>query len=356
MRRDADVIVVGAGCTGLSVAWHLAARGVEVLVLDRQPEPEAEQGTIGFLVADGDLAPHRGALRSLRLWRELEATAGIEVLTRTGGIVHGDSAELDLLAWVADAAGSPGRWLPPEEAVERWPGIRYGSRIFFHPLGGRLDTAAAAAALQRLSRRADGVVLRAGEQVTAISARGEDGVEVRSESRGYCARRVVVAAGVASARLADGFLSLPPLFSAREESVFFAPVREGLPWPVVRHVLGETECAIGGFPAAVRGAPAARGGVAARFETADPDDAGRSARDRALCRYVRDHLPGLDAAPEPSAGRGYTFARKPVFARSGPVVAAAGFSGDQFALLPAVGRAVAELSITSDPHPTGLAS
>ncbi|MBB4683437.1 FAD-dependent oxidoreductase [Amycolatopsis jiangsuensis] len=196
----------------------------------------------------------------------------------TGVIVHGESAELDLLAWTSDAAGRPGRWLGPDEAVERWPGIRYGKRIFFHPLGGSLDTSAATAALRRGSSRVDGLEMRGGEQVTAIEARGDEWVEVRSDQGGYRARRVVVAAGVASARLTAGLVPVPPLFSVREEAVDFAAVRSGLEWPVVRHVLGGTQRAIGGFPASVRGVPCARGGLRARFEVSVVDDDGRSAR------------------------------------------------------------------------------
>jgi len=36
---SADVVVLGAGVMGASVAWHLARRGVNVLVLDRGPGP-----------------------------------------------------------------------------------------------------------------------------------------------------------------------------------------------------------------------------------------------------------------------------------------------------------------------------
>ena len=40
MKQAADVVVLGAGVVGASVAWHLAARGcADVLVLDREAEP-----------------------------------------------------------------------------------------------------------------------------------------------------------------------------------------------------------------------------------------------------------------------------------------------------------------------------
>lgn len=48
-----DTIVVGAGIVGLSVATHLARRGVEVTILDELPPASgASYGNAGFLVAD----------------------------------------------------------------------------------------------------------------------------------------------------------------------------------------------------------------------------------------------------------------------------------------------------------------
>ncbi|MEV4599911.1 FAD-dependent oxidoreductase [Amycolatopsis sp. NPDC049253] len=356
MGRDADVIVVGAGCTGTAVAWQLAARGVEVLVLERERHASEDEGTAGFLAAEGDLAPHRCALQSLRLWRELESAAGVEVLTRTGGVVHGDTDELDLLAWAADAAGNPGRWLAPEEAVERWPGIRYGARVFFHPLGGRLDTAAAAAALRRRVIRDGGVVVREGDAVTAIDVRGERDPVVRTTARSYRARRVVLCAGVASRTLAEGSVPVRPLRPARAESIRCAPVSDDLGWPVFRHVLAFTERVLGGYPGPVLGTPVPGGGASVGFTLRGADETGRAARRRALTRYVSDRLPGLDPATAQPTGRRYAAGREPVLDRVGPLVVAAGFAGERFAFLPAIGRAVADLAMTSDPRSRGLAS
>ncbi|HSK75710.1 MAG TPA: FAD-dependent oxidoreductase, partial [Thermoanaerobaculia bacterium] len=37
-ERSAEVVILGAGVMGASVAWHLASRGCrDVLVLDREP-------------------------------------------------------------------------------------------------------------------------------------------------------------------------------------------------------------------------------------------------------------------------------------------------------------------------------
>jgi sarcosine oxidase len=351
--RDADVIVVGAGCTGTAAAWQLASRGADVLVLDRA-ERAGDGGTVVFQAAEGELAQHYGALQSLGLWRELEAVTGTPLLTLTGGVTHGDTDEVDLLAWVADAAGGAGRWLAPGEASERWPGIRYASKVFFHPLAGQLDTGAAAGAL-RSAARGQGAAVHESEAVSAVGIRRDGDVEVRTASRTYRARRVVIAAGAASAELAGGLVPLPPLCPTWEETVGFGEVGEESGWPVFRHLLSDTERAIDGYPADAWGTPMANA-VSVGFAVADVDAAGRLRRRSALCRYVRDNLPGLDPRPVSAVNRQFTAAREPVLRQAGPVVVAAGFSGGRFGLLPGVGRAIAELSTMGNQRPTGLAA
>lgn len=352
MGRDADVIVVGAGCTGAAAAWQLASRGVDVLVLDRTETHTGDGGVVVFQAGEGELADQFGALQSLRLWRELESVTGSPILTLTGGVAHGDTDEVDLLAWVSEVAGSAGRWLAPEEASERWPGMRYGSKVFFHPLAGRLDAGAAARGLRRAARD-HSAVLHEGEAVSAIETLGENDVEVRTASRTYRARRVVVAAGAATGKLAGELVSLPPLCPTWEETLGFGAVREELDWPVFRHLLGDTERAIEGYPADVRGTPVP-GGVSVGFAVANVEESGLLRRRGALCRYALDNLPGLDPRPVSAANRRYTATREPVLRQVGPVVAAAGFSGGRFGFLPGVGRAIAELATVGNQRRSGL--
>src|SRR5437660_380580 len=129
MERTPDVAVVGGGVIGMSVAWRLAQRGVDVAVVD----PASGSGATG--TAAGMLAPvtelHYGEEPLLRLnlaaaRRYPEFVAELEDMTdhrvgyrRTGTVVAAwDGADLrslqDLLAlqhrlglaaeWV-DAAG-----------------------------------------------------------------------------------------------------------------------------------------------------------------------------------------------------------------------------------------------------------
>ena len=39
MRQRADVVIVGGGCMGASVAWHLAERGItDVVLVEREAQ------------------------------------------------------------------------------------------------------------------------------------------------------------------------------------------------------------------------------------------------------------------------------------------------------------------------------
>ena len=48
MKRTADVVIVGGGCMGCSVAWHLAQRGItKVVLLEREPLPVRPRVDVG---------------------------------------------------------------------------------------------------------------------------------------------------------------------------------------------------------------------------------------------------------------------------------------------------------------------
>src|SRR4051794_41524007 len=83
------VVIVGAGTFGASLAWWLARRGDEVVLVDQfEPgDPRATSGGETRLIrcthgADADYA--RMARRARTLWRELEAESGARLLDECG--------------------------------------------------------------------------------------------------------------------------------------------------------------------------------------------------------------------------------------------------------------------------------
>ena len=119
-----DVVIVGAGVIGLSIAWRLAQRGAAVTVLERgQAGGGASHAAAGMLAACAEAEPGEEALVALgrasqALWpafaAELEATAGLSVdLRRDGTLVLAlnvdDQATPASSARVPEAAGAAAR-------------------------------------------------------------------------------------------------------------------------------------------------------------------------------------------------------------------------------------------------------
>lgn len=58
LPADIEVLVVGAGPTGLMLAVQLARRGVRTLIVDRNPEPSLTTKALGVQVRIATM-PHR---------------------------------------------------------------------------------------------------------------------------------------------------------------------------------------------------------------------------------------------------------------------------------------------------------
>lgn len=321
---------------GSAAAWQLAARGVEVLLLERFAPGHAFGASHGasriFRLVYPDPAYIRLALAALPLWHELG-----DVLTETGGVDHGDIARLpEALA----AAGSPGRLLPAAEAAERWPGMRFSGEVFFHPRSGRVHADRAVARMQQAAAH-HGAVVRHGTPV--LDLRVGDGVEVRTGHDTIRARRAVVAVGAWTGKLLGDLVPLPPLRVTQEQPAHFAAA--GGDWPAFIHHRAR---AVYGLAAPGEGVKVGFHGGGPEVDPDRRDFLPEPVRLAALRRYVRDWLPGLD--PDAPAPISCTYTSTPtsdfVLDRVGPLVVAAGFSGHGFKFAPAIGRLLADLATT----------
>ena len=71
---DLDVLVVGAGPTGLTAACELTRRGARCLAIDRAPEPSSPGGAAFYRQAF-DVAPPGLSMISFPLFQGLSALA-----------------------------------------------------------------------------------------------------------------------------------------------------------------------------------------------------------------------------------------------------------------------------------------
>src|SRR5215467_1859685 len=124
MRDKADVVVIGAGIMGLSIAYHLAQRGVtNVTVLDRSYLCGGASGRNGGGVRAqwSSEANVRLMLESVRMCRDFASTMKINVWFRQGGylfLARNKRVAEQLVASVKlqNEVGLPTRMLAPREA------------------------------------------------------------------------------------------------------------------------------------------------------------------------------------------------------------------------------------------------
>jgi glycine/D-amino acid oxidase-like deaminating enzyme len=182
-RRDelpsrADIVVVGAGLIGATIAARLAAAGRDVCLLDRfGPASGASSACEGnLLVSDKLPGPELElALRSLALWRAAspERALAIELEHKGGLVVARDAEELESLRIVAERQRDAGvevhdagpddlRELEPELAPDLAGGAFYPGDCQVQPMlavaariddlveaGGRLATCAEVTGCER---------------------------------------------------------------------------------------------------------------------------------------------------------------------------------------------------------------
>jgi sarcosine oxidase len=350
---DVDVVVVGGGAMGSAAAWQLARRGVDVLLLERFAPGHTRGASHGasriFRVSYTEPVYIGLAHEALAWWREVEAETDRTLLTLTGGVSHGRTPQLELLARALDAAADPGAWLHLAEAAERWPGLRFDGRVFFHALTGRLHADHSVTALQEAAAKL-GATVRHETPVTGIEVRG-DSVEVRTDTGVIRARRAVVAAGAWTQKLLGSLVRLPPLRVTQEQPAHFRARDDDLAWPSFTHHLDAS------WPSGVYGLATPGEGIKAGFHGVGPvvDPDRRDFRPEPsqlleLRRYAREWLPGVDPDDFDPISCTYTTTESSDFVldRVGPVVVAAGFSGHGFKFTPAIGRVLADLALTGD--------
>lgn len=124
-----DVVIVGAGIAGLSLAWHLHRAGQSVCVLERSVRAEgASVRNFGMVwpVGQPNAEIEALALRSRELWQIAAAEAGF--WHRASGSLHlayEDEEMAVLREFAADSADRlPRTLLSPEQAHARCPAIR----------------------------------------------------------------------------------------------------------------------------------------------------------------------------------------------------------------------------------------
>ncbi|WP_328521245.1 N-methyl-L-tryptophan oxidase [Kribbella sp. NBC_00359] len=222
----ADVVVVGLGAFGSAALWRLAARGVNVVGIERQgighPFGSSHGTTRLFRVA---CMEHPGltpiARKSLELWTQLGEGTDEVYVRQTGSLNVGrpKSRPVRGARQAAAEAGAPTTDLTHDELVERFPQYDLAAEdvAVWDPGAGicyaEPTVRAHVAEAQRL-----GATVFPHTMVTAIDL-GRDEVTVRTPTISITADQVVVATGAWLSKLVPGL----PLSPRRTPLFWFQP-------------------------------------------------------------------------------------------------------------------------------------
>lgn len=197
------VVVVGAGVVGASVSYHLARRGVQVTLLDREPAPAAGVTGASFAWIGGTGGDWPGGAEDLRGsvladHRRLEAEVPGYAVRWTGS-----------LTWTGEQTAHDARPVPVGHRVVRddiaalEPHLRNPPAHAVHnPGDGGLDPAAMTHALVDAAR-ARGARVIPGTAVTSLETAGGRVTGVRSPTGFHAAATVVLTAGTGVAELCE---------------------------------------------------------------------------------------------------------------------------------------------------------
>jgi glycine oxidase len=225
INRSSDVIIIGAGVIGCSIAYFLSKAGVQVTVLEREEiAAESSSAAAGLLAPLGVITgPRAGAELYLASWSitgevmaEIEAASGVSIEYQQTGALHlvtnaDEQAQVRSYAQAWQARGVDITWLTRDDLREYEPVLNptINSALYFPhatSIRPRLVTMAYAGAARRLGARiyehceATGFE-RSDGRITAVrTAQGES----------IACQRVVIATGAWSERIGNSLgLSIP---------------------------------------------------------------------------------------------------------------------------------------------------
>lgn len=208
-----EVLIIGGGVIGSSIAYHVAKQGRQVLVVERSEEvasaPAASWASAGGVRRQGrHPAEARLAVEAIARWRTLEEELGADVQYRRGGnllLAETDAEAEQLVTFVREQQElgfTDVRLVDQQEVSALVPGLHQGVVAgSYSPSDGQADPALTTRAFAAAAQR-NGATYWNGTAVLALLIEGERVVGVRTERGEILAEQVVLAAGAWSDEVA----------------------------------------------------------------------------------------------------------------------------------------------------------
>ena len=356
MKRTAEAVIIGGGCYGASIAYHLARRGMrDVVLCERRSLASGPTGKSSAI-----LRLHypqrvfvRSALGGLRIFERFdEAVGGDAGFVRSGhlaGVGSGGEGALRAEVVMEREEGVAVELLTPEEMVRLRPELNVRDLVLgaYYPETGYADSQLVTAGFARRATEL-GARICEGTPVARIVVRDERVAGVDTSEGHIAAPRVVVAAGPWGATLVRShgiglpvtperqelclvrrpaaLADMPPIYSDLVTEAYFRPDRE-------RYMIIGADLTPGAEPA-------------------DPDHYDETADPGTVARWLSRYRHRVPEAVGSSFRGGYaaiydvTPDEAPILGPLPPVeglYACLGWSGHGFKHSPVFGDAVAEL-------------
>lgn len=355
MADVADVVVIGGGCAGSSIAWQLAKQGAgRVVQLEKSGIAAGATGWSSAIIRQHytheTLA--RMALRALRVFQNFEHVVGGDCgFRQTGFLVLVGPADRDTLAAnvaMHQRVGIDARVVGPDDLGEFEPrAVRDDlGAVAWEPEAGYADPVGATNGYAAAARRL-GVDQRIGTTVSKVHVKGDRVIGVETDDGAIESRAVVVAAGYRTRELLAPLGVDVPLTPVRHPiAIVQRSAGFGLSHPIISDRIYGAYYRPEGAELTLLGTTAADDG------RVDPEvDAIRPPTDdeqaALIERYCR-RFPSEEAASLRPGYTGVYDCSPDLQPMLGPVAGvdglhiAVGFSGHGFKLSPVVGELVAE--------------
>jgi sarcosine oxidase subunit beta len=371
--QTADIVVIGGGVMGTSIAFHLARRGAgRVLVLEKSFLGAGSSGKSGAIIRQHYSHPLTASMaqHGLRFFeRFTDIVGGPPVFTHTGLVAIVAAHDRPLLE--ANVAMQQGLGIKVSmvsrdelRAIDPHAVLADDEAAALESEAGYCEALQVVASFAQAARRL-GTEIRESTPVTGIQIERGRVAAVTTPAGAIATRTVVLAAGPWAGRLAETVgVELPVQPCRAQVALVRRPCEFGPPRPAYgdfRHQI---------YFKPTHGEMLHVGNIDPREQRAvvDPDDY----NDVADCDFVREMRGKLNRrypALERGVGRGGFGALYEVTPDWHPVIdrlpgldgafVAAGFSGHGFKMSPAVGQLIAELVVdgtarTFDIHPLRL--
>lgn len=241
MAATSDVVIIGAGIMGCSTASHLAERGFDVVVLEKESIGAGGTGRSSAIIRQhySNELTARLALHSLRVFQNFDEQVGGECgFQRTGWVglaAAEDRAGLEANVELQRRVGIQTGLLSPDELRELVPGMETSDTVAaaYEPESGIADPHLTVNAYADAARRL-GARIRLDSEVTGVRFTGGKVVGVDTATDRFDAPLVLNCTGPWSARVAAMTGITIPVNSCRVQvAVFRRPRGYEAPHPVI---------------------------------------------------------------------------------------------------------------------------